>query len=595
MAEQFERGAMTECAQRALMQAGVVLTQDPFSECTDCPLSDKYAGRGAITLRLEHAGRIYGILSVSIPREIVPDEEEHGLLEEVAGDIAFGLHSMELEEGRKRAEKARIESEETLREAQEIAHLGNWEYDIGEDRVSFSEELYRIYGVKPTDRPLTYEKLLEYVYAEDREYQNAVTELLRKEGAAEFEYRVLRPDGKMRWVWGRGQVTYDKAGVPLRMFGTLQDITGRKRAEKALSESEKRFRDLIESSLIGISIIQDNQVVYQNPEQERLLGPLPRSPKLADSESIHPDDVEKVREFYQKIISGEVQIQETDFRFYPMDEDGNKLDMKWVHCRASTIEYGGKKGILINMMDVTRTKQLEDFLRIQDKMSSLGRVAAGIAHEIRNPLSGINIYLGTLEKMYDKEDNLEKVKQIFGQLKSASDKIESVIRRVMDFSKPGEPKLVLTDINEPIEEAINLSSVTLRKRGIKLEKTLAGDLQPCPADPHLIEQVILNLITNAAEAMKNVDGAKIIEVTSSMENNLITVKICDSGPGIPSHLREKIFDPFYTTKNGSTGIGLSLSHRIITDHGGSFNVASSKWGGAEFRIEIPTKRGIDQI
>ncbi|MGD8229875.1 MAG: ATP-binding protein [Desulfobacteraceae bacterium] len=468
MAEQFERGAMTECAQRALMQAGVVLTQDPFSECTDCPLSDKYAGRGAITLRLEHAGRIYGILSVSIPREIVPDEEEHGLLEEVAGDIAFGLHTIGLEKEHKRV-------------------------------------------------------------------------------------------------------------------------------DEALRKSEKRFRDLIENSVVGISIIQDDQVVYQNPEQERLLGPLPRSPKLADSESIHPDDVEKVREFYQKIISGEVQIQETDFRFYPMDEDGNKLDMKWVHCRASTIEYGGKKGILINMMDVTRTKQLEDFLRIQDKMSSLGRVAAGIAHEIRNPLSGINIYLGTLEKMYDKEDNLEKVKQIFGQLKSASDKIESVIRRVMDFSKPGEPKLVLTDINEPIEEAINLSSVTLRKRGIKLEKTLAGDLQPCPADPHLIEQVILNLITNAAEAMKNVDGAKIIEVTSSMENNLITVKICDSGPGIPSHLREKIFDPFYTTKNGSTGIGLSLSHRIITDHGGSFNVASSKWGGAEFRIEIPTKRGIDQI
>ena len=460
MAEQFERGAMTECAQRALMQSGVVLTQDPFSECTDCPLSDKYAGRGAITVRLEHAGRIYGILSVSIPREIVPDEEEHGLLEEVAGDIAFGLHTIGLEEEHKRV-------------------------------------------------------------------------------------------------------------------------------DEALRKSEKRFRDLIENSVVGISIIQDDQVVYQNPEQERLLGPLPRSPKLADSESIHPDDVEKVREFYQKIISGEVQIQETDFRFYPMDEDGNKLDMKWVHCRASTIEYGGKKGILINMMDVTRTKQLEDFLRIQDKMSSLGRVAAGIAHEIRNPLSGINIYLGTLEKMYDKEGNPEKVKQIFDQLKSASNKIESVIRRVMDFSKPSEPKFVLTDINKPIEEAINLSLVTLRKRGVKLEKVLAEDMRPCRADPHLIEQVILNLITNAAEAMKNVNGPKVIEVTSSMENNLVIVKVSDSGPGVPLHLREKIFDPFYTTKNSSTGIGLSLSHRIITDHGGYLNVYPSKWGGAEFKIEIP--------
>jgi PAS domain S-box-containing protein len=463
MVAQFKQGGMTQCARRALTESGVVLVQDPLSECRDCPLSGKYAGRGAITVRMEHGGKTYGILSVSIPIEVVTDREEHGLLEEVAGDIAFGLHTIELEEEHKKA-------------------------------------------------------------------------------------------------------------------------------DEALLKSEKRFRDLIENSLVGVCILQDDRIVYQNPEQERVLGPLPRPPKLTEIENIHPADVEKVKEFYGDINSGRVHTQEMDFRFYPVDESGNRLDMKWVHCRASAFEYWGKEAILINMMDVTRAKELENFLRIQDKMSSLGRVAAGIAHEIRNPLSGINIYLNTLEKVYDREDSLEKVKQIIKQLQSASSKIESVIRRVMDFSKPSEPEFVLTNINTPVEEAIHLSSVALRKRGVQLEEALAAHLPLCRVDPRLIEQVILNLLTNAAEAMKNMEGKKKIRVTTSKENKRAVVRISDSGPGVALHLRDKIFDPFYTTKNGSTGIGLSLSRRIITDHGGALEISSSRWGGAEFKVEVPIEK-----
>lgn len=355
-------------------------------------------------------------------------------------------------------------------------------------------------------------------------------------------------------------------------------------------KSEKRFREIVENSLAGIFIIQNDQIVYKNSEQKKLLGLLPQLFIQKDFESIHPDDVEKVKRNYQKIVLGEVRTLDMDFRFYPPSKMGSKLDRKWIYCRISLIEYSGKKAILFNIMDITRAKELERLLRIQDKMTSLGRVAAGIAHEIRNPLSGINIYLNTLEKIYNRAESFDKVKEIIGQMKSASSKIESVIRRVMDFSKPSEPKFVLADINQPLEEAINLSSVTLRKSGIKIEKDLADNLPPCHADPHLIEEVILNLIINAAEAMKNMDKEKKIEIISSRSNNRIFVKVSDSGPGISSDLKEKIFDPFYTTKNGSTGIGLSLSHRIITDHGGAFGVFTSKWGGAEFKIELPIKK-----
>ena len=371
------------------------------------------------------------------------------------------------------------------------------------------------------------------------------------------------------------------------MVVIYQDVTKVKLAQKALEESEKRFRDLVENSLTGISIVQDMQVVYQNQEQERLLGPLPRSYLLADFEKIHPDDAEAVKRLSQRIDKGEIQALETEFRFHPQGISKNAGDMRWVYCRALLTEYRGKEAILVNMIDMTKAKELERLLTIQDKMASLGRVAAGMAHEIRNPLSGINIYLNTLKKFYHKNGSEEKVKQIIGQIQSASHKIESVIRRVMDFAKPGEPRLAIIDLNRPVTEAINLSAVTMRKRGIALEKALSDNLPPCNADPSLIEEMVLNLLNNAAGAMKTMMTRKKIVVSSFAAGNDIILTVSDSGPGIASDIRDKIFDPYFTTKSDGTGIGLSISHRIVTDHGGSLTVSDSDLGGAEFRVKIP--------
>jgi PAS domain S-box-containing protein len=383
----------------------------------------------------------------------------------------------------------------------------------------------------------------------------------------------------------------DDTGTIVAASTIARDISAHKLAEEKIRKSEQQLRDLIENALTGISIIQDNTVVYQNLEQERLLGPLPRPAKLSDHESIHPDDVEKVSKFYHALSTGKESTFETDFRFFSSDKRESKDCMKWVHCRASLIDYHGKEAVLVNMMDISRTKELEQLLRIEDKMSSLGRVSAGIAHEIRNPLSGINIYLKTLEKIFDRGEGLDKVKGIIRELQSASKKIESVIKRVMDFSKPVEPRFVLMDMNQPIDEAVNLTSVAVRKIGIQLEREASKDLPPCMLDPQMIEQVIVNLINNAADAMKNMDGAKKIQVTTSVSDGHVILRVSDSGAGVPPHLRDKVFDPFYTTKSGSTGIGLSLGRRIITDHGGYFEVSQSKLGGAEFIIGIPVEKG----
>ena len=356
-------------------------------------------------------------------------------------------------------------------------------------------------------------------------------------------------------------------------------------------KGERHFRDLVENSPTGISIVQDDMVVYRNPEQVRIFGPLKDGPRPSIYERIHPDDGEKLGEMLRSTLSGHAPSEGVDLRFIRlMGETTGELSMKWLHCRSNLIEHQGRMAVLINMLDVTKTKEMERLLNIQDRMTSLGHVAAGIAHDIRNPLSGINIYLDTAEQILEKGGGRESLKEVLEKIQVASSKIESVIKRVLDFSRPSEPKLTAVHISKPIEEALELSSVLLRKTGIELITDHAENLPPCIADSQLIEQVILNLITNAAEAMTEMKSGKKIKLGTSLKDDTIIVSIEDSGPGVPSDLAQKIFEPFLTTKRNSTGIGLSLCQRIINDHGGILSVAPGTLGGAGFSFTVPVSR-----
>ncbi len=366
-----------------------------------------------------------------------------------------------------------------------------------------------------------------------------------------------------------------------------RDITGRKHAEDQLEKSEKRFRDIVENSLTGRFIVQDDIIVYINKEQSILFGPIPDQYNFSTFKNIHHEDINKVKEFCDSLLSGNAVTLDVDLRLYPFDRLNSPAHMKWVNCRGTLIDYQGREALFINMVDITRSMELEQLLRIEDKMGSLGRVAAGIAHEIRNPLTGINSYLYTLKNLSEeyKDDGISK--DIIQEIQSASNKIESVIKRVMDFSKPGHPKLSLVIINEPIQEALNLSMATLSKSDITVSLNLADDLPSCTADPHMVEQVILNLINNAVQAMSSANSKKELAINSSSDDKFIIITIADSGPGIPEEIRDKIFDPFYTTKTDGSGIGLSLCQRIITDHSGLIRIETNRWGGANFIIELP--------
>ncbi len=255
-------------------------------------------------------------------------------------------------------------------------------------------------------------------------------------------------------------------------------------------------------------------------------------------------------------------------------------------------EYGRSFGDVYVFRDVTaKARAATEMLKAQ-KLESLGILAGGIAHEIRNPLSAVNISISTIESVCGHSEGLEpdareKVRLIAEQAKSAAAKMTAVIQRVMEFSKPTPPHMEMVNLNDAIEEALRLSSSTLRRGGIAVRRNLAPDLPRCRADLRLVEQVLVNLITNAYQAMEKMDGPKQMEISSAVGDRVVVVCVADSGPGVPPALRGRIFDPFFTTRKDGYGIGLSFSHRIVADHGGTLGVAMSKWGGAEFRIEIP--------
>ena len=589
MRKLLKRGEFPNCAQRALSQLGVIVIEDPETECTDCSLSRYYSGRGGMTIRVEHDGRIYGLLCVSTPKNLIVDSEEKSLLEEFAGDLAFALHSMELEANRNKTNELLQEAEKRYRSVFENTGAATLiiEEDMTISMVNTRFEQISGYSKRDVEGRM---KLTEFVMDEDKERLKDYHIRRRRRGEhvpTEYEFCFIDKTGGVKNIFCKiGMIPGTDKSI-----ASWVDISSRKQAEDALQESEKRLSDLVENSLIGISIVQEGRVIYRNPEQKRLLGTLPLTSNLLEYENIDPEDKQKVGKLYKKISSGQTQMMETDFRFYPPNGINNKDDMKWIYCRASVIEYKGKEAILVNVMDMTKAKELERLLVIQDKMASLGRVATGIAHEIRNPLTAVNMYLEVLKTTFDRQTNMKRKKETVDKLQVASNKIESVIRRVMDFSKPSEPKFVLKGINQPIEETVKLSSVTLRKSGITVGISLAEQLPLCKIDPHLIEEILLNLINNAAEAMKNMERDKKIEVSSSREENFVLVRIADSGPGVPIELRSKVFEPFYTTKKEGTGIGLSLVDRIVRDHGGSIAVETSKWGGAEFKIKIPIAKG----
>ena len=584
----FQDGSLVYCARRALKENRTVLILNPSESCVDCPLAHRHEGWAAMTTPMKYGETTYGLISVSIPGELISEDIERSLVEEIAGDIAYALFRLQRDEAHQRAD-------ELLKaKNRELNCLYCYSAMVDRPGITLEQVLAETVDLlppamqHPTDVCVAI--ALDNHRFESGNYREAET-AIRK--------RIHVDQQPVGWVMV-GHIGQPLASVQAvfsadeqKLVSSIAERLGktieRKRGRQNVKDSEKRFRDLVENALTCIAIIQNDRVVYHNPEYRRLFGTSDASMILPDFSirNIHPDDADNIRLAIEPFFKGKARTIDIEFRI--CENTKTKLEsVTWLHGRLNMIEYQGKPAVLVYMMDVSRTKELESLLKIKDKMSSLGRVAAGIAHEIRNPLSGINIYIKALGSSYDRAESPEKIHSILSQIRSASNKIESVIKRVMDFSRPGEPHFRLIDPNLPVEEAIQMSAVTLRKSDIRITYELEADLPTCRADCFMLEQVILNLISNAADAMKGMPGDKHIHLATSSTTKEIQMMVHDTGPGVPKGQENSIFDPFYTTKKNNSGIGLSICHRIITDHHGSLEVSESHLGGALFVIRLPS-------
>lgn len=236
-----------------------------------------------------------------------------------------------------------------------------------------------------------------------------------------------------------------------------------------------------------------------------------------------------------------------------------------------------------------------DAAAIRDKMASLGEITTTIAHEIRNPLSGFNIHLSLLDKILAAPGPLdeaarERAEGIVQSLRSASDKIGSIVRGVLELSRPSPARLRPVHLNKAVIDAVPLVREILRKGRIRLDTKLAGESLDCGADPVLVELVLLNMVTNAAQALEKVEREKKIIIATRMTDAHAVISVEDSGPGVPRECRERVFDPAFTTKKDGMGIGLSFCRRVAALHSGYLEVGESPLGGAAFRFGIPLSR-----
>jgi two-component system sensor kinase FixL len=429
----------------------------------------------------------------------------------------------------------------------------------------------------------------------------------------EVEFRVVWPDGSVRWLKDRGRAILDSNGRPLFLTGAAMDITERRWAEAALRESEARLR--LAQEVTGIGTWEWDPDTGENlwmPEKYALFGldPARDGPmtytRLLD-EVVHPDDRAKVEAALGEALATGGPY-ECVFRAYRRRPDGEQ-ETCWIIARGRRIpRANGAPGRMLGVtVDITerqateaRLQKLQAELLHVSRLSAAGEMAAALAHELNQPLTAIASAIGAARRILASAFPSGSQQKAEAELRAAMDfaaeqalRGGQIVRRLRDFVTRGEADQRLQDTGKLIEEAGALALVGTRESGIEASFRFAPQLPPVRVDRIQIQQVLLNLIRNAIEAMTQEGAAaeaprrELVVAAVPTGAGEVEVSVADTGPGLPLEVADRLFEPFVTTKPDGMGVGLSICRTIVEAHGGRLWAEPNPGGGTVFRFRLP--------
>jgi PAS domain S-box-containing protein len=510
-------------------------------------------------------------------------------------------------DGRKRADQAVRESEDRLNLATEAAEAGLWVMDCQTQVFWATPRARAMFGYSP-DEVIGMERFQSSVHPEDwPRVRGHLERAIHSGDPVDVEYRILPGEGRARWIVSRGRPYGQFADKSRHLVGLSMDITERKRAEEAFRTSETRLAAGADLAGLGHYEVDFGQPsCFVDGRLHDICGfPTGQHPGLQSlefwMEHLHPDDRPRVLEERQKLHDGSLEQLSLEYRYlHPT------AGQKWLHHLArvaARTEAGRTIRSFGVVRDITAQKRVElETLELRanlthlTRVNALGALSGSLAHELNQPLGIILSNAQAAQELLAQEPpDVAEVQAILTDIVAADRRAGDVIERLRSLLKHGQISLQPLALNQVIEDVAQLAQADLIGRGVTVVRALAPGLPPIAGDRVQLQQLVLNLILNAADAMTaNAPGTRRLHLQTRLHDGRVRASVRDEGTGLPADA-ERLFQPFYTTKTQGLGLGLSICRSIVAAHDGRLWAEPHPERGAVFHVELPAASGEGQV